>query len=116
METAIAIIGADAMENKRLEKLQQFLEANPNDCFVRYGLAQEYVKADELDQAIEEYKRIFEINPDYQAAYYHAGQAYRKLGKIEDAKATFERGIETSRRTGDLHARSELEAALAELG
>ena len=104
------------MENKRLEKLQQFLEANPNDCFVRYGLAQEYVKAGELGRAIDEYARIFEINPDYQAAYYHAGQAYQKLGRKEDAKATFERGIETSLRTGDLHARSELEAALAELG
>ena len=28
----------------------------------------------------------------------------------------YEKGIETSLRTGDLHARSELEAALAELG
>lgn len=104
------------MENKRLEKLQQFLQANPNDCFVRYGLAQEYVKAGRLERAIEEYQRIFEINPDYQAAYYHAGQAYQKLGKKEDAKAAYQRGIETSLRTGDLHARSELEAALAELG
>jgi len=104
------------MENKRLEKLQQFLEANPNDCFVRYGLAQEFVKAGDYERAITEYRRIFEINPDYQAAYYHAGQAYQKLGKTEDAKAAYERGIETSLRTGDLHARNELEAALAELG
>ena len=110
------MIGADGMENKRLEKLRQFLEANPNDCFVRYGLAQEHVKAGDFAQAIEEYQRIFEINPDYQAAYYHAGQAYQKLGRTEDAKAAYQRGIETSMRTGDLHARSELEAALAELG
>lgn len=104
------------MENKRLEKLRQFLKANPNDCFVRYGLAQEYVKTGELDKAIGEYNRIFAINPDYQAAYYHAGQTYQKLGRTDDARATYERGIETSLRTGDLHARSELEAALADLG
>ena len=104
------------MENKRLDKLKQFLEANPSDCFVRYGLAQEYVKAGELAHAIEEYNRIFEINPDYQAAYYHAGQTYRKLGQTESARKAFAQGIETSLRTGDLHARSELEAALAELG
>jgi tetratricopeptide (TPR) repeat protein len=109
------MIGADAMENKRLEKLQQFLQANPSDCFVRYGLAQEYGKSGQLDRAVEEYQRIFEINPDYQAAYYHAGQAYRKLGQTEQARLTYERGIETSLRTGDLHARSELERALAEL-
>jgi tetratricopeptide (TPR) repeat protein len=110
------MIGAIAMENKRLEKLLHFLEANPNDCFVRYGLAQEYVKSGQLDHAIDEYQRIFEINPDYQAAYYHAGQAYQKLGRPEDARKVYERGIETSLRTGDLHARSELEAALADLG
>ena len=104
------------MENKRLEKLQQFLQANPNDCFVRYGLAQELGKTGQLERAIEEYQRIFEINPDYQAAYYHAGQAYRKLGQTDQARRAYERGIETSLRTGDLHARSELEAALAELG
>ncbi len=104
------------MENKRAEKLQQFLEANPNDCFVRYGLAQEYVKSGELERAIDEYARIFQINPDYQAAYYHAGQAYQKLGKNEDAREAYQKGIETSLRTGDLHARSELEAALSELG
>ncbi|MCB1020813.1 MAG: tetratricopeptide repeat protein [Acidobacteria bacterium] len=103
------------MENKRLEKLQQFLQANPNDCFVRYGLAQEYGKAGQLEAAIDEYRRIFEINPDYQAAYFHAGQAYRKLGQNDQARQVFERGIETSLRTGDLHARSELEAALAEI-
>jgi tetratricopeptide (TPR) repeat protein len=103
------------MESARSAKLKQFLEANPSDCFVRYGLAQEYAKSGDLESAIAEYSKILEINPDYQAAYYHAGQTYKKLGRDDDARRVYRLGIETSLRTGDLHARGELEAALAEL-
>ena len=104
------------MESSRLDKLKAFLEANPGDCFVRYGLAQEYVKRSAFDDAIAEFQRILEVNPDYQAAYYHAGKTYEKLGRLDEARAIYQHGVETSLRTGDMHARSELEAALADLG
>ena len=104
------------MENQRLETLKQFVEINPNDCFARYGVAQEYVKQGEHEKALEEFNRIFEIKPDYQAAYYHAGKAYEKLERPDDARAVFQKGIEVAARSGDLHARSELEEALGALG
>ena len=100
----------------RIEALKQFIQASPNDCFVRYGLVQEYVKADRFDEAIETFNGILSINPDYPAAYYHLGKSYEKSGRPDRARQAYEKGIETSRRTGDLHARSELEAALADLG
>ncbi len=103
------------MDSSRLDKLKAFLEANPSDCFVRYGLAQEYVKQGAFDEAIAEFQRILEVNPDYQAAYYHAGKTFEKLGRSDDARAIYQKGVETSMRTGDMHARSELEAALSEL-
>ncbi|MBI1357588.1 MAG: tetratricopeptide repeat protein [Acidobacteria bacterium] len=103
------------MDSSRLEKLKAFLEANPDDCFVRYGLAQEYVKQGALEEAIAEFQRILETNPDYQAAYYHAGKTFQKLGRTEQAREVYQKGVETSLRTGDLHARSELEAALGDL-
>jgi tetratricopeptide (TPR) repeat protein len=101
--------------SSRIETLQSFLEASPNDCFVRYGLAQEHVKAGDDASALEEFGRIFEIDSSYQAAYYHAGKAHERLGQFAEARQVFERGVETSVANGDLHARSELEAALAEL-
>ncbi len=103
------------MDSSRLDKLKAFLKANPSDCFVRYGLAQEYVKQGAFDEAIAEFQRILEVNPDYQAAYYHAGKTYEKLGRSEEARKVYQQGVETSLRTGDMHARSELEAALSEL-
>ena len=104
------------MAANRIEILQQFVDANPNDCFSRYGIAQEYVKQEDYDKALEQFNSIFEINPDYQAAYYHAGKALEKLGRDDDAAETYRKGIEVAARSGDLHARSELEAALDELG
>ena len=100
----------------RIETLQELLEANPDDCFLRYGLAQEHIKAGEQIEAIAQFEKILEISPDYQAAYYHAGKTFEKLGRADDARSIYQRGLEVSTRTGDAHAGSELEAALSELG
>lgn len=103
------------MEQSRLDILLQLIEKNPNDSFTRYGLAMEYAKREEYDKALESFRRLWEFNPDYAAAYYHAGQLLRKMGQIEEARRVFEQGIAVTSRLGDLHARSELEAALEEL-
>jgi Tfp pilus assembly protein PilF len=99
----------------RLETLKKFIETNPGDCFARYGVAQEYLKRGEYENALDQFTRIFEIKPDYQAAYYHGAKTYEKLGRLEEARATYRKGIEVASRSGDLHAQSELQAALDEL-
>ena len=103
------------MPSDRLETLLQFVESNPKDAFVRYGLAQEYVNRGQLERAIEEFNTLMADNADYQAAYYHAGQTHLKLGRKEEARETFQKGVELATRSGDSHARGELEAALEEL-
>ena len=101
--------------SSRIEALRTILQTSPNDCFVRYGLAQEYVKAGDDAAAIDEFARILEIDSSYQAAYYHAGKAYQRLGRFDEARAAFEQGVEVSIANGNAHARSELQAALSEL-
>lgn len=99
----------------RIAALRSMLAADPSNAFARYGLAQEYVKAGDDERALIEFWTILEADPDYQAAYYHAGKALERLGRKEDARAVYARGVEASRRTGDAHARGELEAAMEEL-
>ena len=99
----------------RIAALRSMLAADPSNAFARYGLAQEYVKAGDDERALVEFRTILEADPDYQAAYYHAGKALERLGRKEDARAVYARGVEASRRTGDAHARGELEAAMEEL-
>lgn len=104
------------MALNRLEVLKTMVAQNPTDSFSRYGLAMEYANSGSLEKAVEEYETLLSLNPDYAAAYYHGGQALEKLGRIEDAKRIYTRGLEATRRTGDQHTHSEIQAALDILG
>src|SRR4030081_827600 len=104
------------MAMNRLEVLKNMGQQNPNDSFSRYGLAMEYANSGSLEKAVYEYDALLAFNPDYAAAYYHGGQALEKLGRIDDARRMYRRGLEATRRTGDAHTNSELQAALDILG
>ena len=100
------------MEKSRLEVLQEFVAASPSDSFARYGLAQEYLNRGETEKALAEFRELLRVNPNYAAAYYHGGRALEKLGRLDEARELYRQGIEVTGRIGDLHARSELQAAL----
>ena len=85
---------------------------NPADAFARYGLAMELINGGEIESAVAEFRALLEHNPNYAAAYFHGGQALEKLGDVEQAREFYKKGIEVTARTGDQHARSELQAAL----
>ena len=100
------------MATNRLEILLNMIANNPQDSFARYGLAMEYANSGDLERAVAEYRTLIGFNPDYSAAYFHGGQALEKLGRVEEAREVYEKGIEATSRTGDQHTRSELQAAL----
>jgi tetratricopeptide (TPR) repeat protein len=104
------------MADNRLEILKNLVAQNPTDSFARYGLAMAFVAAGNHAEAVEEYRKLLDLNPKYVAAYYHGGQALEKLGKLDEAREIYRRGIDISTEAGDLHARSELEAVLDLLG
>ncbi len=104
------------MANNRMETLKGMVAQNPKDSFARYGLATEYKNAGNLEQTIAEFKDLMEIDPDYAAAYFHGGQTLEKLGRADEARTVYSRGIEVTTRTGDDHTRSEIQAALDILG
>jgi tetratricopeptide (TPR) repeat protein len=100
------------MLTDRVVALRALLAQDPGNTFARYGLALEQVRSGALEEAAAEFESLLAAKPDYLAAYYQYGQALEKLGRLEDAQAKYERGIETATRLGDEHTRSELQAAL----
>src|SRR5437762_2215505 len=104
------------MAESRLELLKNMVAQNPSDSFARYGLAMEWARTGNLEQAVEEYRALLAGNPNYAAAYYHGGQTLAQLGRTEEARTLYREGIEATTRIGDLHTRSEIEAALEMLG
>ena len=100
----------------RLAALSSLLEQKPGDSFLRYGIAMELSRLGRLEDAVTEYRGLLSANADYPAAYFHGGQALEKLGRLEEARAMYQEGIQVTTRSGDAHTRSELQAALDLLG
>jgi tetratricopeptide (TPR) repeat protein len=101
------------LASERIEVLKQLVEQNPHSTFARYGLAMEYSNAGDLEKAVEEFAGVMTTDPGYSAAYFHGGQALEKLGRLEEARDWYRRGVA---HTHDPHARAELQAALDILG
>jgi predicted Zn-dependent protease len=99
----------------RIAALNEVLTQNPNDTFARYGLAMEYSKAGDFDRALAEFSILLKANPDYTPGYFMAAQTLVRADRANDAKTMLTDGIASARRTGNLHAQSEMEARLGEL-
>jgi tetratricopeptide (TPR) repeat protein len=102
-------------EPSRLQMLAQFLEQNPGDAFARYGLAMEYSKAGQTEQALAEFNKLLELHPDYTNGYFMAAQTLERNGRTAEARKMLENGIEAAKRTGNKHALSEMSGMLEEL-
>lgn len=104
-----------AMSSRR-QMLIEFLRGKPGDTFARYALALDYAGAGEPEAALAEFKRIIENDSDYAAAYQQAGQLLVSVGRSDEARIYFERGIAAAQRKGNQHAASEMQGMLEELG
>jgi tetratricopeptide (TPR) repeat protein len=97
----------------RTQLLEQILAHDPANKLARYGLAMEYVNTGEWARAIPEFEALLAADPSYAAAYYHGGQTLEKLGRLDQAREFYRRGLAA---TSDPHALGELQAALSILG
>ena len=99
-----------------MRQLQQMLQRQPDDPFLLYGVAMEFKKAGDAAGALEYFQRVTGKDPNYCYAYYQRGLVHESQGETEAAKRSYREGIEAADRTGDAHARGEIEAALEMLG
>jgi len=99
----------------RLEKLQEFLAKDPNDNFTRYAIGLEYASVKDYPNAIKSLEELRSLDPMYVPTYYQLASFYRETDDPEKALEIYQLGIKTARQANDLHAASELQAALDEL-
>jgi|SRR5450755_287989 predicted Zn-dependent protease len=95
--------------------LHEILSQNPSDAFARYGLAMEFSNAGNVEEALEEFKKLLSAHPDYTAGYFMAAQTLAKSSRIDEARKMLSEGVVSASRTGNTHAQSEMEAMLTEL-
>ena len=100
------------MSNSKIETLKSLVEKNPNNPLGRYGLANEYLKLEMYEEAIEEIQAYLRLKEDQGAVYRMLGEALLKLGRKEEAKEAYRKGIETAHRHGHPGMAAEFEEAL----
>jgi predicted Zn-dependent protease len=75
----------------------------------------EYSKAGDLERALAEFATLLAAHPDYTAGYFMAAQTLVRAQRLEEARKMLTDGMAAAQRTGNTHARSEMEAMLGEL-
>jgi Flp pilus assembly protein TadD len=104
------------MEKSRIELLEEGLAGNPDNTFMRYALALELGNSGASETAWKHFEYLLQHHPKYSPTYYQAGKLLARQGRTSEARTVLVKGIEVTEKEGNAHARSELEAALAELG
>ena len=99
-------------QKSRRETLEQFVAEKPSDAFARYGLALECVKLGDDTSATQHFEKLLGTHPDYVAGYYQFGQLLARLGRLDEARKLLSDGIVVAQKSGDMHARDEMQAAL----
>lgn len=99
------------MSTERLNSLISFLKETPEDPFLKYCIALEYIKnGDALAQTY--FNDLLANHSDYLATYYSAGKYYESLDDFDQAEKLFEAGILLAKKLGDNKAAGELQTAL----
>lgn len=97
---------------QKIRNLAASLRENPNDSFIKFALALELLKKDDVSKARVLFESILKQDPDYLGVYYHLGKLYEQNGRLEDAKKMFADGLEIAKKQNDERTALELNEAL----
>ena len=100
----------------RKEQIQAMLADDPTDPFLHYGLAMEYVSDGADEEAVRCLRELFKVAPEYVPAYLQGGQALARLGRPQEAREIWQRGIAVAQKLGDEHAWQEMQGFVDSLG
>ncbi|MCA1642766.1 MAG: hypothetical protein LC785_12645 [Acidobacteria bacterium] len=84
------------MTTSRIEVFEQMLAAEPENAMVLFGLAKEYEKAGRDEELIAALYRYLRLHNDEGNAYGMLARACERVGKRDEARRAYERGIEVA--------------------
>ncbi|MDH5380528.1 MAG: tetratricopeptide repeat protein [Cyclobacteriaceae bacterium] len=96
------------MNSSRLKYLQELLSENPNDPFVHYGIAIEYME-NEPARCSELLKNTAEKFPDYLPVYFTLGNLLYENEDYASALTLVKIGIDLAKTQNNPKAQKELE-------
>ena len=100
------------MNEERFKKLKEWEAQKPEDAFLKFAIAQEYVSGGNDEEALKYYTFLAGNFSDYLATYYQLGKLYERISEVKKAEATYRKGIEVAKAINDLKTLRELNEAL----
>ena len=101
--------------SSRLDAFRGMVAKNPKNALAHFGLANEAVKANLLDEAVEHYRLYLAAHDDEGNGWQRLGEALIKLGRNDEARDALGKGIEASHRFGHPGMAAEIQDMLGEL-
>ena len=88
------------------------LKKTPEDSFLNYALAMEYLAKDETENAIAQLEELVKRDENYLGTYYQLGKLYEQKEETDKAIVTYKKGIEIAKIQDNNKAHGELNEAL----
>ena len=88
------------------------LERAPDDARLRFGLALEYLNSGRPEDGVRELRAYLAASDDEGNAWGRLATALREMGRDDEAKDAYRRGIEAAHRHGHPTMAGEFEEAL----
>jgi Tfp pilus assembly protein PilF len=98
-----------------VDNLETLLAKGTDNALLRFGLANEYLKLGQLEQAIGHLRKALAHDPKYSAAWKRLGKALADTGRTEEAAAAYKSGIKAAEEKGDIQAAKEMRVFLSRL-
>lgn len=99
----------------RVQQIQALLKNDPDDVFLNFSLAMEWVSAGKHEAAIQQFDRVVELDRDYTTAYFRKADVLAGLARPDEARRTLQTGIEAAERVGDQHLKTKITDRLKQL-
>ena len=100
------------MASSRLDTFRAMVAKNPSNALARFGLANEAMKENLLDEAREHYEAYLSMYDDEGNGYQRLAEVLARMGDVAGQRAALNQGIAASRRFGHAGMASELEGLL----
>lgn len=99
-----------------IANLEALLAKGGDGATLRLALSSRYLDAGEASAAVMHAEAAVRLDPEYSAAWKALGRALTAAGRDDDARVSYERGIEVAERRGDRQAANEMRVFSRRLG
>lgn len=100
------------MKNPRRDSLIEMLNKEPDDLFLNYALAVEFVAEKKYKEAENQFLKTLLLNKEYLPCYYQLGQTAEKLNNEKEALGYYHKGAELAKKQNNNKALNELNEAI----